>query len=115
MAVRPDDTLASVRRLHPNVKLLTASEPLYWAGATRLGIDWALANAEEGDAVLLLNNDTTFGPGYVAQLVEMAARENAAVGGVNVDSRDMATPVNAGVKIDWLDYDFAARRSFFER
>lgn len=104
-----DDTVATIRRDHPDVVLLSGSEPLFWTGATRVGIDWVLERAEDDAFVLLLNNDTTFDPDYVDQLVEVALRERAAVGGVNVDSRDMTTPVNAGVKIDWVDYGFPLR------
>ena len=104
-----DDTVATLRRDHPEVVLMTSEQPLYWAGATRLGIDWVLENADPTSFVLLLNNDTTFGPSYVEDLVELSLRENAAVGGVNVDSQDMTTPINAGVKIDWLTYSFPAK------
>ena len=102
-----DDTVQTLRRDHPDVVLLTSPKPLFWAGATRLGIDWVLDHADRTDVVLLLNNDTTFGPDYVEKLVDLSRRENAAVGGVNVDSRDMTTPINAGVRIDWHGYDFS--------
>ena len=105
-----DDTVQTLRGDHPDVVLLTSPEPLFWAGATRLGIDWVLERADAQDFVLLLNNDTTFGADYVEKLIDISLREDAAVGGVNVDSRDMTTPINAGVRIDWQGYDFSPCR-----
>ncbi|MGI9507733.1 MAG: glycosyltransferase family 2 protein, partial [Geminicoccaceae bacterium] len=102
-----DDSVPTLRREHPEVVLLTSPRPLFWAGATRLGIDWVLEKAVAQDFALLLNNDTTFGADYVEKLVDLSLRENAAVGGVNVDSRDMITPINAGVRIDWRGYGFS--------
>lgn len=104
-----DDTPAVLRADYPEVTVLTSTEPLWWAGATAKGIDALLARGPaDDDLALLLNNDTRFGPDYVATLVRHSRAHDAAVGGLIVDSRDQRI-TDAGVAVDWERYDFPAR------
>lgn len=104
-----DGTPTAVAADYPEVTVVTSTEPLWWAGATAKGIELLLARAPaDDDFALLLNNDTRFGPDYVATLVRHARAHDAAVGGLIVDSRDRRI-TDAGVAVDWERYDFPAR------
>ena len=78
-----DDTVAWVRRHHPEVRLITSPVNLgFCAGNNRL-----VAEAE-GDAIVLLNNDTRPAPEWLGELVEalgQAGDDVAAVSGRIVD------------------------------
>lgn len=97
-----DGTAEAVGREWPDVALLHGNGRLWWAGATAKGIHAALREAVEGDFVLLLNNDTEFASDYLQELVEASqANGRALVGSLNVDIRDPARVVDAGVRWDW--------------
>lgn len=97
-----DGTLEIIPRQHPDVVLLSGGGELWWAGAMEWGIRYALeASSDDGDMVLMINNDTILPPDYVATLVDVSLRENAAVGAVIVDSKDPAVIHDAGENLDW--------------
>lgn len=105
-----DGTVEILRREHPDVVVLEEGRPLWWTGAMRLGIDWALANSHHPDDMLLMmNNDTLFGPFYVETLVRVSFETGAAVGALIVDSRDPTRILDAGEFIDWQEYTFPVK------
>jgi len=105
-----DDTVEVLRRDYSTVTLLVSERELWWAGAMQAGIDHVLTQSRsEGDAVLMVNNDTLLPPDYVSALMAVACRENAAVGALIVDSRDPQKVLDAGEYIDWPSYTFPVR------
>lgn len=106
-----DGTVESVRAEFPDVTVLTTDVELWWAGSTAMGIAHALREAGDGDAfVLMINNDTLIGPGYVEGLVAASRRHGgAAVGALIVDSRDLSRVLDAGEYIDWKTYSFPVK------
>ena len=107
-----DDTVNLLRREHPDVTVLHGNGVLWWTGAMRLGIEYALARScDERDMVLMMNNDTLFGPDYVGTLVRISLAEQAAVGALTVDSRDPTRILEAGVLINWPSYSFVANNT----
>ena len=78
----------------------------WWTGATWFGIDYALQHGDEGDFVLLLNDDTLFESDFVERLVEESIAHCAAVGATIVDADDPTRILNAGITIDWPAYGF---------
>jgi len=105
-----DGTVDVLRREHPDVVVLQEDRPLWWTGATRLGIDWVLANSRQpDDMVLMVNNDTVFDPPYVETLVRVARDTGAAVGALIVDSREPTRILDAGEFINWREYEFPVK------
>lgn len=105
-----DETVAALRRDWPQVEVIAGHGELWWAGATRLGIERALElSAGDDDKVLLINNDTVIGPEYVATLARVSDRERAAVGALVVDSRDPSLVLDAGEFIEWTTYRFPVK------
>jgi GT2 family glycosyltransferase len=101
-----DGTQERLSQEHPDVVLLEG-RGLWWGGATRLGIDWALNHSSsDNDFVLLVNNDTVFDQCYVETVVDHCRRHNAAISGVVVDANSPDRILHAGVHVDWSTYSF---------
>jgi len=105
-----DGTQDAIKREYPDVVLLCGAKELWWTGAMRIGIEYALRHrASDEDAVLMMNNDTLIDPRYVETLVRVSRERKAAVGGLIVDSRDPSHIVDAGELIDWEHYTFPVK------
>jgi GT2 family glycosyltransferase len=106
-----DGTVAEIRAEFPDVTVLTTDEELWWSGSMALGIDHVLSlNPSPHDFVLMMNNDTILVPDYVERLVSTSLVNDAAVGGLVVDSRDHSRVLDAGEYIDWKDYTFPVKQ-----
>lgn len=105
-----DGTPDAVRREFPGVIVLQGAKELWWAGAMRAGISYALEKSRnQSDMVLMMNNDTLIQPGYVGTLVRVSLEQRAAVGGLIVDMDDPARIVDGGEFIDWNTYTFRVK------
>ncbi|MEK7760949.1 MAG: glycosyltransferase family 2 protein [Nitrospirota bacterium] len=105
-----DGTPDAVRREFPGVIVLQGAKELWWAGAMRAGISYALEKSRnQSDMVLMMNNDTLIHPGYVGTLVRVSLEQRAAVGGLIVDMDDQARIVDGGEFIDWNTYTFRVK------
>ena len=103
-----DGTVAELQKVS-DVHLIWGVGEQWWTGATWLGIDHALARAGDDDFVMLLNNDTAFGPEMLDVLVEESLRLDAAVAPI-ARAAD-GSVVNAGTWIDWSTYVIEQRMS----
>lgn len=102
-----DDTRAKLGECYPQVRLAYDGKTRWWAGSCALAIDSVLAEGENDDFVLLLNNDTRIPEDYIETLVNCSRRHDAAVGAKIVDSRDPSIVLDAGEFIDWKSYTFS--------
>lgn len=101
-----DGTPARLKQEHPDVVLLEGKD-LWWGGASRLGIEWALNNsASDDDFIMLINNDTTFDEHYLMTIIGHCRKEGAAFSGVVVDADEPEHIIDAGVNLDWANYHF---------
>src|SRR5262249_45519938 len=92
-----DETVEVLQRDYPDATLLRGQGELWWGGAMRLGVEYALSHSRhESDAVLMMNNDTQIGPSYVETLVRVSLKENAVVRSVNVHNRNPSHILDAG-------------------
>lgn len=98
-----DGTPELVAAEYAEAVLLGTDSESWWTGATNLGVEWALRRGGPDDMVLTLNNDTIFGPSYLASLVASARQcPGAIVGSLVVHDRDGRTIVDGGVRINWF-------------
>lgn len=74
-----DGTSEWIRAHHPEVHLIVADGNRWWAGATNLGVLWALGQG--ADYILTINDDSTFYPDFLSHLVDRAQSSGAAVVG----------------------------------
>jgi GT2 family glycosyltransferase len=73
-----DGTSEWIGANHPEVHLITADGDRWWAGATNLGVAWALDHG--ADYILTINDDSGFAPDFLTHLVACAQRHGAVVG-----------------------------------
>ncbi len=74
----PTDTIADALRVRfPEVTRLSGGPELWWAGATNLGIRWAIDHGTT--RVMLLNNDCYVTPDTIERLLAHAARAASAI------------------------------------
>ena len=72
-----DATKTALPAGYPGVVHLLDSDELWWAGATNVGVRYALAHGAE--SIMLLNNDCIIGAGEVRVLESLAKRHGAIV------------------------------------
>lgn len=95
-----DGTAARVRREFPGVVTLTADGHRWWAGATNLGVEHALAHGAE--YVLAVNNDCVVDRRAVETLIEVSRTCGRAL--LSAHRHDLDDPGrcwSAGVFFDW--------------
>jgi len=95
-----DGTAERIRREFPGVVVLTADGNQWWAGATNLGVQHALAHGAE--YVLAVNNDCVLDRRAVETLVEASQTYGRAL--VSSHRHDLDDPArcwSAGVFFDW--------------
>lgn len=96
----PDGTAERLRTEFPTVVTLTADGNRWWAGATNIGVEHALAHG--ADYVLTLNNDSIVDRGAVEALLDADRSCGPAL--PSSQRHDLDNPGHcwsAGVYIDW--------------
>lgn len=95
-----DGTGEWIRQHHPEVHLISADGDRWWAGATNLGVRWALR--EQADFVLTINDDATFDPDFLARLVACAHVSGNALVGSRLMWADRPNRIwSLGVRCRW--------------
>ena len=97
-----DGTSAMITTEHPEVVLLKGDSSLYWTGAMHLGVAHIMAHAEANDCVLLLNDDLTFSPNFIEEMVEKSKlHPRSLLQAVESCIEDPDLIWQGGVKINW--------------
>ena len=98
-----DGTEEMINEAFSDVILLKGDGNLWWTGATNMGIAYALAQADQDDYILTLNDDTMVSPTYLQSLLDAALNHpSSLIGSIAVSNEDELTVVDAGVRINWL-------------
>lgn len=98
-----DGTEEMINEAFSDVILLKGDGNLWWTGATNMGMAYALAQADQDDYILTLNDDTMVSPTYLQSLLDAALNHpNSLIGSISVSNEDELTVVDAGVRINWL-------------
>ena len=107
-----DGTPETITREYPEAIVLNTGKDLWWAGSTRLGVEYAFSHGDlTRDHVLFLNNDTEIPDNYIQILLEEAKIQAGAIGALVVDAMDPDKILDAGEFIDWDRYDFPVKNS----
>lgn len=104
-----DGTAGAVRKLWPEVEVLTGAGKWWWAGALQQGcLHLARTGAAEGDVVLLLNDDVTLAPEFLARaMTEFGERPGTLLLARQVDARTGAElDHGGGVQADLRELRF---------
>ena len=77
-----------------------------------MGVEWALRQASEMDAIVSLNDDTLPPPDYLRRLVAaQAARPGAVIGSLLVSATDRRTIVDGGARIRWATAKYSSNQA----
>jgi glycosyltransferase involved in cell wall biosynthesis len=97
-----DGTSALIQENFPEVHLVVGGGNLWWTGAINLGIRHAPAQAQEDDAILIIDDDIEVDPDYLESLFDaLQKRPNALVGSVLVDLKNPKVVYNGGRIVNW--------------
>ena len=97
-----DGTIFYIKKNYPKVKVIKGDGNLWWTGSIALGIEQVKKTAQEGDFVLIINNDCIFDKTLISTLVTESKQYNGAIVGslaLDIDKRDAVW--DGGIKINW--------------
>ena len=98
-----DGTEEMIKEEFSEVILLKGDGNLWWTGATNMGMAYALAQADQDDYILTLNDDTMVSSTYLQSLLDAALNHpSSLIGSIAVSNEDELTVIDAGVRINWL-------------
>jgi GT2 family glycosyltransferase len=90
-----DGTEAAIKTLYPQVEVLSGDGTLWWTGAIKRGMEYAIA--QHAEYLIWLNDDCMPQAGAIAQLIEICEKNPMAiVGGQSFDPETM-TPSYGGI------------------
>lgn len=96
-----DGTYETITSKYPDVVLLQGDGNLWWAGATNMGVEYALQNGRDQDYVYTINNDTELASDTLLYLVESAIKHpKSLIGTVIYDTHDHAKSWYYGAYFD---------------
>ncbi|OGC91921.1 hypothetical protein A3D85_01085 [Candidatus Amesbacteria bacterium RIFCSPHIGHO2_02_FULL_47_9] len=96
-----DETYEKIQELFPRIKLVGGDGNLWWTGATHLGVEHALREGGDEDAVLLLNNDCVLTTTCLEVLVKSVKSGPNIIAGSIVKDVLTKKVIESGVIIDW--------------
>lgn len=95
-----DNTEREVKRLFPNVVVLQGNGNLWWTGANVIGVDYVIGKSNEGDFVLLLNNDLVVEEDYIEHLLQASTSNGRTIVGSTVVDFNNPDFMESGVRLD---------------
>jgi GT2 family glycosyltransferase len=97
-----DGTKEKIKKYYPEVTVLLGSGDLWWTGCMYDAVEYVQKHAKSTDFFLPMNNDCTFSPDYVSNIVKSASYfKNSIIGSVSISNRDKKTIVDSGAMLDW--------------
>lgn len=103
-----DGTADMVLLRLPKTTVLRGDGTWWWAGSLQQGYQWLTANADGDDLVLILNDDTTFEPEFIARAVKVLQERKRTLLLAQAYNAETGRFVEAGVAVDWRRLHFAA-------
>jgi GT2 family glycosyltransferase len=95
-----DGTPEMVRACFPTVSLISVSDRLFWTGATKAGIKFALDRGT--DYILTINDDSTIDRDHVSKLVNLAQKYQLSILGNRIDYLEPKNRIWAlGTSCEW--------------
>lgn len=91
-----DGTAAEILRLYPTVALLKGDGNLWWTGAVKLGMEYALSKGAK--RCIWLNDDTLPEPGAIQSLIDYCNKYPKTIAGANILDPHTSEPSYGGVR-----------------
>jgi len=100
-----DGSSEAIRAEFPSVKIVSGDGSFFWTRSMNAGLREILAQSNEGDFVLTLNDDTRFAPDYLEQLMKVSgSHQRAIVGSLVRNGHNKNKIVDSGLRVDWKKY-----------
>lgn len=97
-----DGTAEMVSSIIPSATIIRGAGSWWWAGSLQQARRWLLRQSRSpGDLVLIANDDTTFGPEYLAAARSVMASSPRTLLLAVTGNIDSDTSPRAGIRIDW--------------
>lgn len=99
-----DGTAESIENEFPTVRVVKGSGDLWWTGAMRLGVEFALRNAAADDCIMAVNNDVVMPRDTLASLHDFVkANPGSIANALSLDLSDKDTVISSGSRvISWV-------------
>ena len=97
-----DGTSKAIADTYPDVVLLSADSSLWWTGAINRCIAYVLKNAEQGDSVLTLNDDTELQEDYLFNLANNFDKYPNSIITSPIINIKTGSIVDIGYRFNWL-------------
>lgn len=109
-----DNTQDYISKNFPAVTILKGDGSLFWGGAIKLGIDYALKRKKTNDWILILNNDVELTEDTISNLILIANKNQrkSVVIPLTLDAKDRKTVIKSGTII--LSWFFNITKHVFE-
>lgn len=102
-----DGTAEMVLAYLPGATVLRGRGDWWWAGSLQQGFGWlAASDARPDDLVLIINDDTTFEPGFLRAGVDALAGRTRTLLLAQLYDQDSRQFVEAGARVDWSRLSF---------
>lgn len=101
-----DGTVDMVRERLGDVTVLRGDGTWWWGGSLHQGYLWLASHAAPQDVVLILNDDTTFEPGFLAEALQALEGRPRTLLLAQLYSAETGKFVEAGVAVDWASLRF---------
>lgn len=106
-----DGTDGVARKYFPEVTVLQGTGRWWWAGSLQQGYEWLRERARAAsDIVLIINDDTTFEPDFLANAVLGLRGRTKVLLLANLYSQQTGEFVEAGARVEWRKLSFAGVR-----
>ena len=102
-----DGTADTVLALLPAATVIRGTGSWWWAGCLQEAFDWLNARpSAPGDIVLVINDDTRFGPEFLARAREVVSLHPRSLLLAQLYSQATGSFLEAGVRVDWRRLTF---------
>jgi N-acetylglucosaminyl-diphospho-decaprenol L-rhamnosyltransferase len=102
-----DGTAELIRAEYREVTLLTGDGNLWWTGAINMGIRYAMRQATQADAILIINDDVEVDANYLEKLFYLwQSMPRTLIGSVTVDIENAEAVYEGGFIVNWWTAKF---------
>ena len=97
-----DGTTTAIHQQYPHVTVINADSSLWWTGAINRCVKYVLKNAQEGDSILTLNDDTELLDDYLFNIAKTFDKYPHSIITSPILNIETKAIVDIGYRFNWL-------------
>lgn len=106
-----DETAHVIRTEYPSAKVICGDGSLWWAGSLQKAYEWLCASAPEAeDVILIVNDDTSFSPDFVANAIDILTRRSRCLLLSRTIDAETGLTSETGIEADFARFRFDIAR-----